>query len=198
MVDVVSLFSTPLTVRSADTDVEATAKKKRKPTKPQPAVPLDHTPMPSNQPIKAHYAPMQQQASAQQAVMRQQAAMQQQAGVQQAANQPVVQQPGGNPERHPVQQATSQPPPQPVQPAHYAVQEAAVPKAGPATQAEACCCAMSLLVFSPGEWCVAARRCDARGVTLVEHWLTGTEDPGGTRGGPWGEYCDAISVYIWR
>lgn len=34
---------------------------------------------------------------------------------------------------------------------------------------------MSLLVFSSGEWCVAARLCDEPGVTLVEHWLTGSE-----------------------
>ncbi len=34
-------------------------------------------------------------------------------------------------------------------------------------------CAMSLLVFSGGDWCVSARLCDRNGVTLIERWLMG-------------------------
>lgn len=79
--------------------------------------------------------------------------------------QQAMQQAMHQPTQRPVQQQQQQQP----QPAYYhQPMPAAAPK-GP----EACCCAMSLLVFSTGEWCVAARRCNARGVTIVEHWLTG-------------------------
>lgn len=176
------------------TDTTAAAKtKKRKPSKPQPALPIDytrvaplaqlgkttyqlvHTAVQPSKPTN-EYRPKQHQPAQLPGKEHLPAAHQHQQPQQQQHNHhpaPVQQQVKVT--SYPVQEATAAPKavaPKAVGPT--APNNATAPTAPtPAAQGEACCCAMSLLVFSTGEWCVAARRCDIRGVTLVEHWLTG-------------------------
>lgn len=141
----------------------AASKNKRKPANPQPALPLDH--LHAERPhTKAEQASMREYSAATHR-------RQQPPPAAPRTDQPVQLHytPAHLVFKH-SSEAMHPGPPQPAQPQPAVSMPGTVQSS---KQQEACCCAMSLLVFSTGEWCVAARRCDARGVTIVEHWLTG-------------------------